>query len=238
MYRYNVVHRNVICRITVNCCEKSECLHVKYQIFRNSLPKSRGLRSPCTCTMLYSICTCACTEKQYVHWVCDGVLATDEPDRELNCVGHWMEDMKSYLITYDEEDATTPFRCWVSCRNRPPGPHHLMCDMHAVHVHVHIVEDQCNAPWRDTIVGCCRCTSGLTGETWSSRGRRVRSAAASRRRAAPDRKRALVSLWSSRRASDCVSGRRAERLCEWQALIAQPVMSALCNAQKFMMNIA
>ena len=39
---------------------------------------------------------------------------SDEPDRELNCVGNWMEDMKSYMITYDEEDAVTPFRCWVS----------------------------------------------------------------------------------------------------------------------------
>ena len=105
--------------------------------------------------------------------MCDGVLATDEPDRELNCVGHWMEDMKSYLITYDEEDATTPFRCWVSC-NRPPGPKYLMHDVFILYMIVHayvlsactcIVEGQCNAPWRDTIIVCCRCTSGLTGET-------------------------------------------------------------------------
>ncbi|KAK2182820.1 hypothetical protein NP493_335g04014 [Ridgeia piscesae] len=37
----------------------------------------------------------------------------DEPDRELTCVGYWMEDMRSYLITYDEEDPVTKFRCWV-----------------------------------------------------------------------------------------------------------------------------
>lgn len=37
----------------------------------------------------------------------------DEPDRELNCVGHWLEDMRSYMITYDEEDAVSQFRCWV-----------------------------------------------------------------------------------------------------------------------------
>lgn len=37
----------------------------------------------------------------------------DVADRELSCVGYWMEDMRSYLITYDEEDATSPFRCWV-----------------------------------------------------------------------------------------------------------------------------
>ncbi|XP_005095832.1 uncharacterized protein LOC101854563 [Aplysia californica] len=37
----------------------------------------------------------------------------DEPDHILTCTGHWMEDMKSYLITYDEEDAISRFRCWV-----------------------------------------------------------------------------------------------------------------------------
>ena len=39
---------------------------------------------------------------------------TDIPDRELSCVGFWMEDMKSYMITYDEEDAVSAYRCWVS----------------------------------------------------------------------------------------------------------------------------
>jgi len=38
----------------------------------------------------------------------------DIPDRELNCVGYWLEDMKSYMITYDMEDAISTFRCWVS----------------------------------------------------------------------------------------------------------------------------
>jgi len=42
------------------------------------------------------------------------VLCTDIPDRELNCVGYWLEDMKSYMITYDMEDAISEFRCWVS----------------------------------------------------------------------------------------------------------------------------
>ncbi|KAL4235651.1 hypothetical protein ACF0H5_004046 [Mactra antiquata] len=37
----------------------------------------------------------------------------DEPDNILTCVGFWMEDMKSYLVTWDEEDAISPFRCWV-----------------------------------------------------------------------------------------------------------------------------
>lgn len=37
----------------------------------------------------------------------------DIPDRELNCVGYWLEDMKSYMITFDLEDAVSNFRCWV-----------------------------------------------------------------------------------------------------------------------------
>lgn len=37
----------------------------------------------------------------------------DEPDHILTCVGFWLEDMNSYLITYDEEDAVSKFRCWV-----------------------------------------------------------------------------------------------------------------------------
>ncbi|XP_060593949.1 uncharacterized protein LOC132748376 [Ruditapes philippinarum] len=37
----------------------------------------------------------------------------DEPDNTLTCVGFWMEDMKSYLVTWDEEDAISAFRCWV-----------------------------------------------------------------------------------------------------------------------------
>ena len=41
----------------------------------------------------------------------------DIPDRELNCVGFWMEDMRSYMITYDEEDAVSPYRCWVGISN-------------------------------------------------------------------------------------------------------------------------
>ncbi|GFR94202.1 hypothetical protein ElyMa_004396600 [Elysia marginata] len=36
----------------------------------------------------------------------------EEPDHVLTCVGFWMEDMRSYLITYDEEDAISKFRCW------------------------------------------------------------------------------------------------------------------------------
>ena len=41
------------------------------------------------------------------------VTVLDIPDRELNCVGYWLEDMKSYMITFDLEDAVSNFRCWV-----------------------------------------------------------------------------------------------------------------------------
>jgi len=37
----------------------------------------------------------------------------DQPDREHTCAGYWLEDMKSYMITYDEEDPIAKFRCWV-----------------------------------------------------------------------------------------------------------------------------
>jgi len=42
------------------------------------------------------------------------LFVTDIADRELNCVGYWLEDMRSYMITYDMEDAVSEFRCWVS----------------------------------------------------------------------------------------------------------------------------
>lgn len=36
-----------------------------------------------------------------------------EPDYKLKCVGYWKENLKSYLITYDELDAFSKYRCWV-----------------------------------------------------------------------------------------------------------------------------
>jgi len=47
----------------------------------------------------------------YFH-ICTLCIA-DEADNILTCVGFWMEDMKSYLITWDEEDAISSYRCWV-----------------------------------------------------------------------------------------------------------------------------
>ncbi|PAA94272.1 hypothetical protein BOX15_Mlig027224g1, partial [Macrostomum lignano] len=38
----------------------------------------------------------------------------DVPDNILTCVGYWMEDAKSYLITYDPDDPVVGnFRCWI-----------------------------------------------------------------------------------------------------------------------------
>lgn len=36
-----------------------------------------------------------------------------EPDYKMKCIGFWKENLKSYLITYDEEDAYSKYRCWV-----------------------------------------------------------------------------------------------------------------------------
>jgi len=36
-----------------------------------------------------------------------------EADYKMYCVGYWKENLKSYLITYDQLDAFTKYRCWV-----------------------------------------------------------------------------------------------------------------------------
>lgn len=36
-----------------------------------------------------------------------------DPDYKLKCVGYWKENLKSYLITYDELDPYSKYRCWV-----------------------------------------------------------------------------------------------------------------------------
>ena len=37
-----------------------------------------------------------------------------DPDYKLKCIGFWKENLRSYLITYDELDAFSKYRCWVS----------------------------------------------------------------------------------------------------------------------------
>ena len=66
---------------------------------------------------------------------------SDIPDRELSCVGFWMEDMRSYMITYDEEDAVSAYRCWVSANTVSArvdgcGPC-IYASAHIVCIHVH-----------------------------------------------------------------------------------------------------
>ncbi|KAJ8866236.1 hypothetical protein PR048_032079 [Dryococelus australis] len=36
-----------------------------------------------------------------------------EPDYKMKCIGFWKENLKSYLITYDELDPFSKYRCWV-----------------------------------------------------------------------------------------------------------------------------
>jgi len=31
----------------------------------------------------------------------------------MKCIGYWKENLKSYLITYDELDPDSKYRCWV-----------------------------------------------------------------------------------------------------------------------------
>lgn len=36
-----------------------------------------------------------------------------DPDYKMKCIGFWKENLRSYLITYDELDAFSRYRCWV-----------------------------------------------------------------------------------------------------------------------------
>jgi len=40
-------------------------------------------------------------------------LSTGDPDYKMKCIGYWKENLKSYLITYDELDPFSKYRCWV-----------------------------------------------------------------------------------------------------------------------------
>ena len=41
-----------------------------------------------------------------------------DPDYKMQCVGYWRENLRSYLITYDELDPISKYRCWVSTAQR------------------------------------------------------------------------------------------------------------------------
>lgn len=36
-----------------------------------------------------------------------------DPDYKMKCIGFWQENLKSYLITYDDLDPLSKYRCWV-----------------------------------------------------------------------------------------------------------------------------
>lgn len=40
-------------------------------------------------------------------------IFTGEPDYKMKCIGYWKENLKSYLITVDELDPVSRYRCWV-----------------------------------------------------------------------------------------------------------------------------
>ncbi|KAG9510265.1 Sorting nexin-14 [Fragariocoptes setiger] len=40
-----------------------------------------------------------------------------EPDYEMQCIGFWKENLRSYFITYDPVDAYSRYRCWVYQRS-------------------------------------------------------------------------------------------------------------------------
>ncbi|XP_068208102.1 uncharacterized protein udt [Palaemon carinicauda] len=58
-----------------------------------------------------------------------------DPDYKLKCVGYWKENLRSYLITYNELDPYSKYRCWVYQRadlnkvlmSQSVGP---FCNMH------------------------------------------------------------------------------------------------------------
>lgn len=54
----------------------------------------------------------ACCEAKRVHFV-NNFLLIGDPDYKLKCIGFWKENLRSYLITYDELDAFSRYRCWV-----------------------------------------------------------------------------------------------------------------------------
>ncbi|XP_065088126.1 uncharacterized protein udt [Ochlerotatus camptorhynchus] len=36
-----------------------------------------------------------------------------DPDYRMKCIGYWQENLKSYLITFDDLDPLSKYRCWV-----------------------------------------------------------------------------------------------------------------------------
>ena len=69
-------------------------------------------------------------------------MFVDEPDWELTCVGQWDEDWSSYMITWDPEDPTSAFRCWVSKYGIPYIRNEIMtCSRFVAKREWHIVQE-------------------------------------------------------------------------------------------------
>lgn len=45
--------------------------------------------------------------------ICSKSGCLGDPDYRMKCVGYWKENLKSYLITFDELDPFSKYRCWV-----------------------------------------------------------------------------------------------------------------------------
>ena len=53
------------------------------------------------------------TKNSNVFITCSLIILIGDPDYKLKCIGFWKENLRSYLITYDELDAFSRYRCWV-----------------------------------------------------------------------------------------------------------------------------
>ncbi|KAG0432333.1 hypothetical protein HPB47_020913, partial [Ixodes persulcatus] len=68
----------------------------------------------------FSVCD---ADQKIIHIDADYCISVDyygrpvdiysEPDYELKCIAFWKENLRSYLITYNKEDAYSKYRCWV-----------------------------------------------------------------------------------------------------------------------------
>lgn len=49
----------------------------------------------------------------FIHQINILICNLGDPDYKMKCIGYWKENLKSYLITYDELDPSSKYRCWV-----------------------------------------------------------------------------------------------------------------------------
>lgn len=56
--------------------------------------------------------TCHISDKSRGNFICY-IMFIGDPDYVMKCIGYWKENLKSYLITYDERDPYSKYHCWV-----------------------------------------------------------------------------------------------------------------------------